>query len=159
MTKIVWFGIVAVIAAIVGLVTIPGYAAINGDMDRMDKDMDKRRVFIRGDLTAPMGDKPFGGEDVGSYLILVKDHKTFVAAKFDGKVNEGMVLEGWLVDMDTGYKLSTGQLVDNKQIFKQIIVNPFIYDLYVITEEPMNDTDPNANVPVGGAMLQEPFGQ
>ena len=151
MTKTIWFGIVAAIAAII--VTIPVYASMNNETS------DTTHIFTRGDLTAPMDNNPYGGEDVGSYLILVKDHKVFIAAKFDGKVSDGMVLEGWLVDTDTGYKLSTGQFVENKQIFKQIIVNPYIYDLYVVTEEPMNDVDPNANVPVGGALLQEPFGQ
>ena len=27
--------------------------------------------FIRGDLTAPAGEAPFGGEDVGNYLVRV----------------------------------------------------------------------------------------
>ncbi len=71
-----------------------------------------------------------------------------------------MILEGWLVDMDTGYKLSLGKANhDGKLLFSQPMVNPWIYDAIVITEEPIGDTNPAPNVPVGGISLQTPFGQ
>jgi len=62
--------------------------------------------------------------------------------------------------VDSGYKLSTGQLSERYVlVIHQRMVNPSIYDLLVITEEPMNDTDPSPNIPIGGAQLAEPFGQ
>ena len=71
-----------------------------------------------------------------------------------------MVLEGWLVDMDSGYKLSLGKANHNgKLLFSQTMVNPWIYDAIVITEESIGDTNPAPNVPVGGISLETPFGQ
>lgn len=61
--------------------------------------------------------------------------------------------------MQTGYKLSLGLLKDGKLAFTQRMVNPFIYDLVVITEEPTHDTDPNPHTPVAGVQISEPFGQ
>ena len=62
--------------------------------------------------------------------------------------------------MDTGYKLSTGKSDHNgKLLFSQSMVNPWIYDAIVITEEPINDSNPAPNVPVGGVLLETPFGQ
>lgn len=39
------------------------------------------------------------------------------------------------------------------------MVNPWIYDLIVITEEPADDTNPSPNIPVSGASLSELFGK
>ena len=62
-------------------------------------------------------------------------------------VSSGMILEGWLVDMDTGYKLSLGKANnEGKLLFSQSMVNPWIYDAIVITEEPIGDTNPAPNV-------------
>lgn len=71
-----------------------------------------------------------------------------------------IVLEGWLVDMDSDYKLSLGKADSHGKItFSQPMVNPWIYDVLVITEEPIDDSDPTPNTPVGGIPLDEPFGQ
>ena len=45
-----------------------------------------------------------------------------------------------------------------KLMFSQSMVNPWIYDVLVITEEPIGDSDPAPNVPVGGVLLETPFG-
>ncbi len=153
-----------------------------------DKMMDKmmKPMYMGGTLTAAKDDKPHGGDEVGSYKVRVRDNNqvTIIAkvSKYmmmkdqmmedammqdkmedkmmDDKMMDKNVLEGWLVDKESGYKLSTGQL-NNKHtlVFAQRIVNPWIYDLLVITEEPANDTDPNPNMPVAGTELAEPFGQ
>ena len=115
--------------------------------------------FIRGDLTAPAGDAPFGGDVAGEYLIRVNGQDVSILTDFESSPSEGMVHEGWLVDMATGYKLSLGQSDErNHLFFSQTIVNPWIYDVLVITEEPIGDTDPAPNKPVGGKLLEEPFG-
>lgn len=50
--------------------------------------------------------------------------------------------------MDTGYKLSLGKANhEGKLLFSQPMVNPWIYDAIVITEEPIGDTNPAPNVP------------
>jgi len=115
--------------------------------------------FIRGDLTEPAGEAPFGGDATGKYLIRVNGQYVSILTFFESSPSEGMVHEGWLVDMATGYKLSLGQSdTRNHLFFSQTIVNPWIYDVLVITEEPIGDTDPSPNKPVGGILLEEPFG-
>ena len=115
---------------------------------------------IEGKLTAPSGDKPFGGDDVGTIEIEYDKNNVSIMSELNKSPSEGMVFEGWLVDPDTGYKLSTGLLDENNaQTFEQVIVNPYIYNVYVVTEEPVEDVDPNANIPAGGFALPSPFGQ
>jgi hypothetical protein len=117
-------------------------------------------VKIEGTLTAPSGGNPFGGSPVGSYSVKVENgHEVKIKADFDTEPAAGFVLEGWLVDVATGYKLSLGQLEETALKLKQTQVNPFTYNVLVITLEPYNDTDPNPAVPVGGDLLATPFGQ
>lgn len=167
MKKMITFGLT--FAVIVGLTLSPivQYQA-NAAME--DKMMEKL-LYMDGALTAPTDGKPFGGVDVGSYKVRVKDsNKVTIIAKvtitmmedkmMKDTMMETQVLEGWLVDMQSGYKLSTGQLSErNTLVFTQRIVNPWIYDLFVITVEPFQDTDPNPNTPVAGVQLGKPFGQ
>ncbi len=117
--------------------------------------------FVRGDLTSPADDKPFGGDVVGEYFIRVNGNDIKINTEFDAAPSEGTVYEGWLVDVDTGYKLSLGQFNEqsNELFFSQEIVNPWIYNVLVISEEPMGDTDPSPDTPVGGVPLKAPFGQ
>jgi len=149
---------------VAGVVVNCPFVVVNEDkmIDKMMGDkMMKERVFLKGDLTSPQGDNPFGGNHVGTYMLGAKDENSVrIIARVQSNPSEGNVLEGWLVDMQSGYKLSTGQLsAGNNLVFMQRIVNPWIYDLIVITEEPVNDTDPNPHMPVGGVQLSEPFGQ
>jgi hypothetical protein len=119
------------------------------------------RGRISGTLTAPSNGNPFGGDQVGTFSVLSDGSQTSIFARVDIVASEGSVLEGWLVDEGTGYKLSLGQLNDNNGslIFHQDLVNAYTYNVLVITEEPDNDTDPNPATPVGGAPLPSPFGQ
>jgi hypothetical protein len=113
-----------------------------------------------GTLTAPSNGNPFGGDQVGTFTVLSDGSQTSIFAHVDLVASEGLVLEGWLVDEETDYKLSLGQLNDNSSlIFHQDLVNAYTYNVLVITEEPDNDTDPNPATPVGGASLPNPFGQ
>ncbi len=117
---------------------------------------DKTR--IRGELTAPSGGNPFGGDAIGTFKIKTDGHATRISAQVEIEPADGMVLEGWLVDAATDYKLSLGQLRGDSLNFRQNMVNPFTYNVIVITEEPVGDTDPNPATPVGGALLPSPFG-
>ena len=117
---------------------------------------------IEGKLTAPTEDNSlYGGEETGSIQIDYDGNSISISAQLDISPSEGMVFEGWLVDTNVGYALSTGQLDDNNsQIFEQVMVNPYIHDVYVVTEEPLEDTDPKPNViHVGGIKIPNPFGQ
>ena len=114
---------------------------------------------FRGDLTAPAGGDPFGGDVVGRYEIEVRNHRVEIEAVVFSAPPQGHVFEGWLVDMETGYKLSLGQLRRSSLEFEQRMVNPWTYGVLVITVEPSGDLDPNPVAPVGGAWLPAPFGQ
>ena len=140
------------IAAILAVSLIANTNFVNQEVFAQEK--------IEGKLTAPSGDKPFGGDDVGTIEIEYDKNNVSIMSELNKSPSEGMVFEGWLVDPDTGYKLSTGLLDENNaQTFEQVIVNPYIYNVYVVTEEPVEDVDPNANIPAGGFALPSPFGQ
>jgi len=127
------------------------------------------RAF-RGELTAPSGSAPFGGDVVGAYRISVRGSQVTISAWLEMEPPAGYVFEGWLVDMQTGYKLSLGALShgdddeDNEEgrivlEFHQRMVNVWTYGVLVITTEPSRDLDPNPAMPVAGALLPRPFGQ
>ena len=125
-------------------------------------------VVLQGELTAPSDDKPFGGDDVGSYTIGVYDAgrrsgQTTIYVEFDTRATPGTVYEGWLIDADSGEKTSFGRFQENTQrqiqFFQTSVESNFNNDLIVITEEPFVDTDPAPHTPVGGAVLAKSFGQ
>jgi len=143
MARIVWAAVFGAIALSAAITLVP---------------LADARSF-RGDLTAPSGGAPFGGDVVGDYKIQVHGGKTSIRAKVDVTAMEGYTLEWWLVDTQTGYKLSLGELQGGKLEFEQRMVNPWTYGVLVITAEPVGDLDPNPNTPVAGAALSAPFGQ
>lgn len=146
---ILGFAVAAVLATAIIVAAFSQQATANEDKDK---------TRITGDLTAPSGDNPIGGDKIGTFKIKTDGHKTKISADVEVEAADGMVLEGWLVDKETGYKLSLGQLRGDSLHLRQNIVNPFTYNMLVITEEPAGDTDPNPAAPVGGAVLPNPFG-
>jgi hypothetical protein len=148
-TKVLGIMLAAVVAA--------GGAAIFSAMGAAEATAEG---IISGTLTAPSNGNPFGGDQVGTFNVLSDGSQTSIFAHVDLVASEGSVLEGWLIDEGTDYKLSLGQLNGNSSlIFHQDLVNAYTYNVLVITEEPDNDTDPNPATPVGGAPLPSPFGQ
>jgi len=112
--------------------------------------------YLRGDLTAPKNDKSFGGEVVGNYLITVNLEEVKIIAEFDRSSHQDMILEGWLVNFDNESYFSVGQF--NKQSnmlhFYQENMEPQIYDLFIVTEESVSDTDSrDSPTTVGGASV------
>lgn len=125
---------------------------------------------FRGELTAPSGGNPFGGDIVGQYRISVRGHQVSISAWVKLDPPSGYVFEGWLVDMQTGYKLSLGSLAgegddedddDGRMVlsFDQRMVNVYTYGVLVVTAEPKGDLDPNPAMPAAGTLLRAPFGQ
>jgi Anti-sigma-K factor rskA, C-terminal len=114
---------------------------------------------INIDVTKPTGDKPFGGEKIGTVSITPQGHVVKVVGNMTSSPSAGKVYEGWFVDAGgSGYKLSLGEFAKNGTIhFDQQMVNPFTYTQFMVTEEPFEDVDPNAGGAVGGAQLQAPF--
>ena len=62
------------------------------------------------DITKAGGDKPYGGEKLGTVLIVPKEHTVSVTANMSAPPADGKVYEGWFVDDGgSGYKLSLGE--------------------------------------------------
>ena len=113
-----------------------------------------------GDITAASEGQPFGGEKMGTVTIDSDGRRTNVSADINTTPNEGNVYEGWLVDAEgSGYKLSLGQFRNGTLDFSQYMVNPYTYKNFELTEEPAEDTDPNAAESIAGYELQTPFGR
>ncbi len=81
-------------------------------------------------------------------------HKVRIDAKLKGlTIDENKIYEGWLVDLDSDYKLSLGAFnpLRNGRFtfrFSQDLVNSRIYDKFVITREMVDDIDPGPDVSV-----------
>jgi hypothetical protein len=168
MTKKILLGL-GIVAIIFGLIVAVQNQAEAGTMEKDSMMEDKMMMgkmmteaqYVKGELTSPADDKPFGGEAVGTYYIRVRgDDQVRVFAKLDTSPSQDSVFEGWLVDVDSDYKLSLGKTNHRDVLFfTQRMVNPWIYDVLVITQEPMDDTDPSPHTPIGGSPLGASFGQ
>ena len=146
----------ALLALVFGVAISPILAA-----DNVEARPATNLFVLHGDLTAPDNGKPFGGNNVGTYSIHVKGEYTIISAALKNSASDGMVHEGWLVDVETGEKLSTGVFNGNSRGNSgTFLIDPeFHYDVFVITEEPIIDSDPAPNKPVAGVPLSTPFGQ
>ena len=114
------------------------------------------------DLTKASGDKPFGGEKIGTVNITPNGHVLTILANMTSPPDNGKVWEGWLVDDDggSGYKLSLGEFAKNGTLhLVEQMVNPYTYTQFIVTQEPFEDPDPNAAAASGGTQLQTPFGR
>jgi hypothetical protein len=103
----------------------------------------------------------FTDEKVGTVSIDSNVNKTSISSDVTAKAKPDKAFEGWLVDTGgSNYKLSLGKYNDKGHLqFSEPMVNPYTYKQFIITEEPLNDKDPNAADTYGGADLPNPFGQ
>ena len=98
-------------------------------------------------------DKPYGGEKLGTVLIVPKEHVLSVTANMRSQPANGTVYEGWLVDDGgSGYMLSLGEFSKNGTLtYNDQMVNPYTYTQFIVTEEPSEDPDPHAAALHGNA--------
>ena len=102
----------------------------------------------------------FGTEKIGTLSIDVQEKTIDTSVNMTAVPKQDKVFEAWLVDADgSNYKLSLGTLDGNSLNTSDHMVNPFTYTEFIITEEPVDDVDPNAAGTYGGAELQAPFGR
>jgi len=162
MTKTIFVGL-GITAVALGIIMSLSIANNQADALKSEVGLEtSSTIFLSGDLTSPAGGAPFGGDVVGDYFIRVNENDVRILAEINDPPSSGMVYEGWLVDPDSDYKLSTGQFNEQNDMlfFAQEIVNPSIYNVLVITAEPIGDTDPSPTLPpVGAVPLGAPFGQ
>src|SRR5690242_13147474 len=86
------------------------------------------------DLTKASGDKPFGGEKIGTVSITPNGHVLTILANMTSPPDNGKVWEGWLVDDDggSGYKLSLGEFAKNGTLhLVEQMVNPYTYTQFI----------------------------
>lgn len=116
--------------------------------------------LIQGAITSATGNNTFGGEEIGSYAVIHDDNKIQVSVGVDVQPTVAdNVLEAWLVDARTGYYHSLGMLdSEGKLSLIQSMVNPYVYDQIVITEEPSDNLAPSPAETIGGADIPGPFG-
>ena len=103
----------------------------------------------------------FGPDKIGTLSIDATGNKMTISSTITVQPKQDKVFEGWLVDAGgSNYKISLGQYDDKGHLqFSESMVNPYTYKQFLITEEPLNDKDPNAADTYGGADLPTPFGQ
>ncbi|MDQ4074091.1 MAG: hypothetical protein M3162_07280 [Thermoproteota archaeon] len=101
-----------------------------------------------------------GDEKIGTVSIDASTNNTAVSSQLTIEPKQDKQFEGWLVDSEgSNYKLSLGKYSGKNLEFSQSVVNPFTYKQFIITEEPLDDKDPNAADTYGGTDLPAPFGQ
>ena len=111
-------------------------------------------------ITRAGADKPYGGEKLGTVLIVPKEHVLSVTANMSAQPTNGTVYEGWLVDDGggSGYKLSLGEISKNGILtYNDQMVNPYTYTRFIVTEEPFEDPDPNSATATGGTQTSVTF--
>jgi len=102
----------------------------------------------------------FGTEKIGTLSIDTKNKTLDISVNMTATPKQDKVFEAWLVDADgSNYKLSLGAIQGQSLKASDVMVNPYTYTQFIITEEPIDDLDPNAAGTYGGAELQAPFGQ
>jgi len=114
------------------------------------------------EITASNSTVWYGGEKIGNLAV------GFTSQGYEptsgGLVNltahvalfpaSGSVLEGWLIDPDipSYFNLTLGQFVNGTLKFDQYMVNPAVYKFFVVSQEPVGDTDPRmSNNILGGS--------
>ena len=114
------------------------------------------------EITASNSTVWYGGEKIGNLTV------GFTSQGYEptsgGLVNltahvglfpaSGSVLEGWLIDPDipSYFNLTLGQFVNGTLKFDQYMVNPAVYKFFVVSQEPVGDTDPRmSNIILGGS--------
>lgn len=97
----------------------------------------------------------------GTLTVTPEGHTVSIVANLTEQPGEDKVFEGWLVDSGgSEYKLSLGEFaMDGTLEYKETLVNPYTYTQFIVTEEPLEDNDPNAADAFAGAELQTPFAQ
>jgi len=116
---------------------------------------------VTTDINKAMDPGPgFGTEKIGTLSIDAQNKTLDISVNMTAVPGQDKVFEAWLVDADgSDYKLSLGAIDGNTLKVSDNLVNPYTYTEFIITEEPIDDVDPNAAGTYGGAELQAPFGQ
>lgn len=116
-----------------------------------------------------------GGEQVGTYAIIHSGNNIVATVTMDvPPPTRGNVYEAWLFDDATGYYHSLGMLstttfgptpttivpAQDRLSITTDMVNPYLYDKIVVTEESQNNLAPSpSTIIAGGSDIPDPFGK
>lgn len=115
--------------------------------------------YLMGDFTAPKDDKPFGGDVVGNYIMIVYYNEVKIIAEFEKPISHDIRLEGWLVDFDSGTNFNIGDFnkKSNELFFHQENMASQKYDSLIVIQEPVSETDSRGQHTIGGAQVDVEF--
>lgn len=136
--------------------------AADDDDDELERLRD-RVVSNNLNLSNVAGTSLSGTAKVSSRLRANNLYDTAIDARVNGSAGTAKVFEGWLVDNESGYRLSLGGFTSSSRDsrhdlrFRQMLVNFPIYDKLVVTEEAVNDTNPNPGRTIFEASLPGSF--
>lgn len=141
--------VVVVVVLIISTLTLVSQSSANAEP-----------VFM--DINKALGPGPgFGTEKIGTLSIDAQNKTLDISVNMTAATpKQDKVFEAWLVDAGgSEYKLSLGAVEGGSLKTSEHMVNPYTYSQFIITEEPIDDADPNATGTYGGSELQAPFGQ
>jgi hypothetical protein len=119
----------------------------------------KPTPLIQGNITAALNHEPFGGENIGTYYVILSGQKIGIDIHVRKLPQPGYMFEVRLVDAKTNTSLSLGPLSGNNGLLlRQNNICLLQYDLVIITQQAANRTDTKHSQPLGGAILRTPFG-
>lgn len=171
MKKNYFFGKILTANALLGIIlslaiVLPAFADSNRGRrggDNRGDDEKEIRLEVKGLKNSSRGEREIGvnmnfENKVGSAIsgiakidvFLTRDNLHDARIKINIKnisATNTSVFEGWLVDNDSGYKLSLGGFKMKEEgkaalDFKQLMVNFNIYDKLIVSQEPVNDANP-----------------
>jgi hypothetical protein len=119
-------------------------------------------TLIHGNITAAINHKPFGGESIGTYSVILSGQKVWINIHLHKLPESGNIFEAQLVDTKAKSMLSLGKVGAKSSTLpvSQNIMSLFSYNQIIIItrQSAVKTSDSRHSQPVGGAALQAPFG-
>src|SRR5919198_374555 len=98
-----------------GIIIILGVTPVSaGTLFLVGAAQAQEETEMSGDLTAPEGNAPFGGDRVGTYTVGQERYGIRALVDMDEPPTNGTIYEAWLYNNNTGLDFSLGQLVDDQ---------------------------------------------
>ena len=144
--------VVMALGVVLGLVISPivisdAYAYQREGVNEETKDV----FYFRGDITSPQDERPYGGDVVGKYFVMVNVDSVKIIVELDNQSLEGKLLAAWLVDFGGESKVTIGVFEDNELTTSKSI-DEWKYEAIVISEVSENSS---VSEFIGGAVLEK----
>lgn len=116
------------------------------------------------DLTKGNSTIWFGGEKIGKLVLTADDDlgpgsRVNIMVHVNSSPSENKVFEGWLIPpiISSYPPLSIGQFKNNTLNFEQYMVNPKNYGVFIVSEEPIGDSNPGLSGSIIGGTSNKLF--